>query len=69
MFCRVYEEESWVEILTLGYFGKMNSTLGSVVPLAMFFYASNHDLVKEASVYKLVKEELHVPHLVVEALT
>ena len=25
-----------VEILTLGYFGKMNSTLGSVVPLAMF---------------------------------
>ena len=35
----------------------------------IFFYASNHDLVKEASVYKLVKEELHVPHLEAEMLT
>ena len=34
-----------------------------------FFYASNHDLIKEASVYELVKEELHVRHLVVEMLT
>ena len=30
----------------IGYFGKPNSTLGSVVPLAMFFHRVTHDLVK-----------------------
>ena len=42
---------SWIlVVIWLGYFGKLNSTLGSVVPLAMFSFCANIPLYMEISV-------------------
>ena len=44
-FGQDFEVEVQAEFETLrGYFGKMNSTLGSVVPLAMFSIRSMFDM-------------------------
>ena len=44
-----------------GYFGKMNSTLGSVVPLAMFFnFEDVHSLTNKGSLKLVSKAETYL---------
>ena len=48
------------------YFGKMNSTLGSVVPLAMFLLTGRQILFSK--ICQLMKQLFHVPNIILDAV-
>ena len=52
----------------IGYFGKMNSTLGSVVPLAMFSYYQatySTEIDKFQQLLEKYTDQLHPTHFLV----